>query len=135
VYFVIAADHFRGGHALVGAPCGDSFTPIGAPRVLHGYAVQKLVFTSRFYWAPVKTEFLLANPATQEKACARPTVLSDLARAQEMKMRQTEKMYVMDVPTICLLTLQNDTTGTNQLPLRPDAKKHRLPTISRSDAV
>ena len=99
---MIAADRFRGGHDL-GAPCGDSFTPIGAPRVLHGYAVQKLVFTSRFYWAPVKTEFLLANPATQEMACARPTVLSDLARAQEMKMRQTKKIYVMDVPSIFFL--------------------------------
>ena len=41
-------------------------------------------------------------------------------------MRQTEKMCVMDVLTICLLTLQNVTTGTNQLPFRPDAKKHRL---------
>ena len=50
-------------------------------------------------------------------------------------MRRTEKMYVMDVPTISLLTLQNVTTGTNQLPFRPDAKKHRLTTISRSDAV
>ena len=78
------------------------------------------------FLANADSTFLLANPATQEKACARPTVLSVLARAQEMKMRQTEKMYVMDVPTICLLTLQNDTTGTNQLPFRPDAKKHRL---------
>ena len=40
----------------------------------------------------------------------------------------------MDVPTISLLTLQYVTTGTNQLPFRPDAKKHRLLTISRSDA-
>ena len=60
---------------------------------------------------------------------------SGLARAQEMKMRQTKEMYVVDVPTIFLLTLQNVTTGTNQLPFRPDAKKHRLSTISRSDAV
>ena len=59
-------------------------------------------------------------------ACARPTACSDLARAQEMKMRQTEKTYVMDVPTVSVLTLQNVTTGTNQLPFRPDAKKHRL---------
>ena len=32
----------------------------------------------------------------------------------------------MGVPTVSLLTLQYVTTGTNQLPFRPDAKKHRL---------
>ena len=36
VYFVI--DRFRGGRDL-GAPCGDSFTLIGTPCVLHRYAV------------------------------------------------------------------------------------------------
>ena len=45
--------------------------------------------TSAVVWRAVCVEFFLANPATQEMACARPTVLSDLARAQEM--RHTEK--------------------------------------------
>ena len=43
------------------------------------------------------------RPRQYLMACARPTACSDLARAQEMKMRQTEKTYVMDVPTISLL--------------------------------